>query len=69
MRNGVKGFRKNDIKKELHNLYSSPNIFNIIKSRIMRWAGHRSRMGKDKYMHIFYLKILKGRDSTHITQA
>jgi hypothetical protein len=26
--------------EELHNLYSSPNIIRIIKSRRMRWAGH-----------------------------
>jgi hypothetical protein len=24
----------------LHNLYSSPNIVRVIKSRRMRWAGH-----------------------------
>jgi hypothetical protein len=26
--------------KELHNLYTSPNINGVIKSRRMRWAGH-----------------------------
>jgi hypothetical protein len=26
--------------EELHNLYSSPCIIEIIKSRSMRWAGH-----------------------------
>jgi hypothetical protein len=26
--------------KELHDLYSSPSIIRIIKSRMMRWAGH-----------------------------
>jgi hypothetical protein len=30
--------------KELHNLYSSPSIIRIIKSRWMRWAGHIARM-------------------------
>jgi hypothetical protein len=29
---------------ELHNLYSSPNIVRVIKSRRMRWAGHVTRM-------------------------
>jgi hypothetical protein len=29
---------------ELHSLYSSPNIVRVIKSRIMRWAGHVARM-------------------------
>jgi hypothetical protein len=31
---------------ELHNLYSSSNIFRVIKSRRMRWAGHVARMGE-----------------------
>jgi hypothetical protein len=30
--------------EELHNLYSSPNIIRMIKSRKMRWAGHVARM-------------------------
>jgi hypothetical protein len=30
----------------LHNLYSSPSIIRIIKSRRMRWAGHVTRMGR-----------------------
>jgi hypothetical protein len=39
-RGGVmKGFRKLH-NEELHNLYSSPSIIRIIKSRRMRWAGH-----------------------------
>jgi hypothetical protein len=29
--------------EELHNLYSSPNIIRIIKSRRMRWTGHGAR--------------------------
>jgi hypothetical protein len=32
--------------EELHNLYSSPNVIRIIKSRKMRWAGHVVRMGE-----------------------
>jgi hypothetical protein len=33
---------------ELHNLYSSPNIVRVIKSRKMRWAGHVARMGEGR---------------------
>jgi hypothetical protein len=31
--------------EELNDLYSSPNIIRVIKSRRMRWAGHVARMG------------------------
>jgi hypothetical protein len=30
--------------EELHNLYTSPSIIRMIKSRRMRWAGHVARM-------------------------
>jgi hypothetical protein len=32
--------------EELCDLYSSPSIIRIIKSRRMRWAGHEVRMGE-----------------------
>jgi hypothetical protein len=32
--------------KELHALYSSPNIVRVIKSRRMRLAGHVARVGE-----------------------
>jgi hypothetical protein len=32
--------------EELHNLYSSPNIIRMNKSRRMRWAWHVARMGE-----------------------
>jgi hypothetical protein len=34
--------------EELHNLYSSPSIIRIIKSRRMRWAGNVARMGEKR---------------------
>jgi hypothetical protein len=34
--------------EELHNLYSSPNIIRMIKSRKIRWAGHVARMGETR---------------------
>jgi hypothetical protein len=37
--------------EELHNLYSSPNIIKQIKARIMIWAGHVSRMGKERKVY------------------
>jgi len=34
--------------EELNDLYSSPNIVRVIKSRKMRWAGHVARMGEER---------------------
>jgi hypothetical protein len=39
----VKGGWKKLHNEELHNLYSSPSIIRIIKSRRMRWAGTNGR--------------------------
>jgi len=30
---------------ELHNLYASPNVIMVIKSRRMIWVGHVAHMG------------------------
>jgi hypothetical protein len=40
--------------EELNDLYSSSNSFRVIKSRIMRWAGHVAHMGErgDVYMFL-----------------
>jgi hypothetical protein len=43
--------------EELHNLYSSPNILRIIKSRRMRWAGHVARMREKRNLY----RILVGK--------
>jgi len=32
--------------EELSNLYSLPNIVQVVKSRRMRWAGHVARVGE-----------------------
>jgi hypothetical protein len=42
---------------ELHNLYSSPNIVRVIKSRRLRWAGHVARMGEGRDVY----RVLVGR--------
>jgi hypothetical protein len=34
--------------EELHNLYASPIIIRMIKSRRMRWAGHVARMAEKR---------------------
>jgi len=33
---------------ELNDLYPSPNIVRVIKSRRMRWAGHVAHMGEER---------------------
>jgi hypothetical protein len=43
--------------EELHNLYSSPSIIRMIKSRRMRWAGHVARMGEKRNVY----RILVGK--------
>jgi hypothetical protein len=42
---------------ELHDLYSSPNIVRVIKSRRMRWAGYVARMGEGRGAY----RVLVGR--------
>ena len=39
--------------KELYDLYSSPNIIRVIKSRKIRWAGHVVCLGEEKFVHCF----------------
>jgi hypothetical protein len=44
-RDDVTGDWRKVHNEELHNLYSSPNIIRMIKSRRVRWTGHVARMG------------------------
>ena len=37
--------------EELNDLYCSPNIVRVIKSRRMRWTGHVARMGEEKGLY------------------
>jgi hypothetical protein len=54
LRNIGRGFRRigcwggnlSPHNEELYALYSSSNIIQVIKSRIMRWAGHVALMGR-----------------------
>jgi hypothetical protein len=47
---------------ELNDLYSSPNIIRVIKSRRMRWAGNIARMGKREVHTEFWWGDLKEGD-------
>jgi hypothetical protein len=48
--------------KELHDLYSSPSIIRIIKSRSMRWVGHVGRMRKKRNAYRLLVGKPEGRD-------
>jgi hypothetical protein len=42
---------------DFHDLYCSPNIVRVIKSRRMRWAGHVARIGEERGAY----RVLVGR--------
>jgi hypothetical protein len=50
-RDGVMGGWRKLHNEELHNLYSSPRIIRIIRSRRKRLAGHVVRMGEKRNVH------------------
>jgi hypothetical protein len=47
--------------EELNDLYSSPNIIRVIKSKRMRWAGHVARMGEQRSAYRILVGRPKGR--------
>jgi len=48
--------------EELNDLYCSPNVVHVIKSRIMRWPGHVARMGEGRGVY----RILVGKPEEKI---
>jgi hypothetical protein len=50
-RDEVTGDRRKLHEEELRNLYSSPNIIRMIKSKRVRWAWHVAPMGRSG-MHV-----------------
>jgi hypothetical protein len=47
--------------EELHNLFSSPSIIRILKSRRMRWAGHVARMGENRNVYRLFVRKPEGK--------
>jgi hypothetical protein len=47
-RDEVTGEWRRSLNEELNDLYSSPNIVQVKKSRRMGWAGHVARMGEER---------------------
>jgi hypothetical protein len=48
--------------EELHNLYSSPSIIRMIKSRKMRWAGQVARIGEDRSAYRILVEKPEGKN-------
>jgi hypothetical protein len=47
--------------EELNDLYWSPNIVRVIKSKRMRWAGHMARMGEERGVYRVLVGTPEGR--------
>ena len=56
-RDGVTGEWRKLHNEELSDLYSSPHVVRVIKSRRLRWAGHVARMEEGRGVH----KVLVGK--------
>jgi hypothetical protein len=61
-RDEIIGWRK--LHEELHNLYFLPNVIGMIKSRIMRWAGHVACMGERRSTY----RVLVGKPEGETTR-
>jgi hypothetical protein len=48
--------------EELRDLYSSPSIIRIIKSRRIRWAGHVARIGEKRNAYNYWWESQRERD-------
>jgi hypothetical protein len=56
-RDGVTGGWRKLHNEELHNMYFSPSIIRMIKSRRIRWAEYVARMGEKRNAY----RILEGK--------
>ena len=61
-RDEVTGEWRKLLNEELNELYSSPNIVQVIKSRGMRRTEHVARMGREELCRWFWWGNLKEKD-------
>jgi hypothetical protein len=61
-RDEVTGGWRKPHNEELQNLYSSPSIIRVIKSRRMRWAGHVAQLRGRGIRIAYWWKSQKERD-------
>jgi hypothetical protein len=47
--------------EDLHNLYASPNIIRVIKSRWMRWSGHVAGMEETRNAYSILVEKPEGK--------
>ena len=64
-RNKVTGEWRKLHNEELNDLYSSPNIVQVTKSRRMRWAGHVARIGERRGVY----RVLVGKPEGSFLQV
>jgi hypothetical protein len=62
-RDDVSGELRRLHNEELNNLYSSPNIIQVIKSRRMRWARHVACVGDRRGAYMVLVSIAEGKQT------
>jgi hypothetical protein len=63
------GPKRDEVTGELNDLYFSPNVVWVIKSRRMRWVRHAACMGEGRGVYRVLLGKPEGKETTGETQA